>query len=295
MGKKLFDQGARNKAIESLIRIRLSGYHITKVNALSEDDNLAIRTLCMELGSKILQTKEPAPERQNLARINFNHALDKLWSYNSRWPAISFADQLLQYYTMLSDDNFDPETSYIDFTTFLQNNDKKFGECSKNPFVIEYQLIKIYNDLTHFSDAVKGIVAPVPDMAMKIAKLHDALSDLSNLVETWKDQAPNNDYFLYLTFARSYCAAKALELQYTSNPDLPDIEKLTLSDAQQLFFQNALDALKAIESIKESAKEKANTATPGEVFSFGRSVLGNLPQEDLRSVQRHLQSVAFER
>lgn len=286
--------------IKKLTSIRIDGYKHHKMSqAIKKTDIDEIKVLVKKLGDNILIANilgSGGVDKYTTARTKFHHMLDNFIVQGNKFDITIYAAQLLQYYTVISDDGFTSEFSSQEFEQFLDENcQEKFGDTRKNAFVVEYKLIKIYNDLTTLTDATTGKIAHIVDSDEKTMVLVNQLIELQTIVSDYLNQAPDNVFPQYLSFVINYTTAKLLELNYRIQDAA--IEKLTpeeglqLSDIQQMYLASAKQALKEIEKLPGYFEEHNMTHVKGTEYSLGQEILHNFPITNLEKATDHLLSL----
>lgn len=293
MDYKRFSPVNKNNVIAYLTYARVSGYHPSDLNGLNEAELSTIEQTTITVGNKILSVNIQDESELAKAQTMFYAAVKSLKQFDHKFPFVQFSSQLLQYNTIISDDEFKTEFTAKEFYEFLQCDSNKFGDCSNNLFVVEYKLIKIYNNLAHLNDASKGLVAKVPNSKEQIEFIFEQLNELNKLVIQWELEAPNV-FVKYLAFASNYTIAKALELGYNeNNTTISKEEGEYFADSQQYALKQALEKIKEIKNLIEFATSQ-KMAVPGIQFSLGRNVFNQLPienDEDVNTIAEHVSSL----
>ena len=274
---------AEKSIIEVLVDIRLSNYHPSKISRLSQGDLPTIRALATKLGEKVLEANNQDSLTYNEARINFSRALKAL-PENNKFIIGSYTAQLLQYYTIVSAEEFVADQSILAFNEFLIANRATFGDIYKNLFIAEYKLIKIYNTLCDLVDAKHGTLAPFNEQKELMELIPKELATLRVQINQWLLDAPDNAFIHYLSFSHYYSCAKAHELSFLHNEKLlTEDEKLDAVQNQDLLFKLAEEELAIIESLQTSERTFL-----GAEFSLGQDLLSKMPVSDLESVKTHI-------
>jgi hypothetical protein len=272
--------------IGTLVSIRAARFSVSSIHKLAEADYTKMKALVIKLGEKILKANHADAELYNAAKINFMISINELFKKGVKFILVSYASQLLQYYTIISDAKFEPQKGTKAFLDLLA--DVKFGTTDNNLFVTEYKLIKIYNDLCDLVDSENGVIAQITTLAAQIHYLLEELKKIQLYVTKWVDDAPDNVFVHYLNFAVNYCFAKAIELQFTRlKHSLTEDEQSSLSDLQQTFLEQAQKALSTIKKLKENGLP----LMMGSEFNLGQEVFNRLPVTDLEAVESHLNSL----
>ena len=286
--------------IEKLTSIRLSGYDASKINLdISEMDILAIKTLIIRLGTNILKANilgSRGIAEFTASRNKFIKMAENFITVSHKFDITSYAAELLQYYTIISDDGFSSELNYRDYSNFLATNEKtKFGNTTNNSFILEYKLIIIYNELACLTDAQTGKIAPVDDNEIKAIQLATPLFELQKTVSDYLLNAPDNVFPLYLNFIINYTAAKLFELNYrlleTEIVKLKPEDVLQLSDRQQQYIKSSKDALSEINNLYNHFSERNIPHAKGMEYSFGQDLLHKFPPADLEATTVHINTL----
>lgn len=281
--QKAIMSAAEKSIIEVLVDIRLSSYNASKITRLNDSDLANIRALATKLGEKILEANIGDSLSYNEARINFNRAIKKL-PENNRFITASYSAQLLQYYTIVSAEEFVADQSIVAFNDFLTTNRTRFGDIDTNIFIAEYKLIKIYNTLCDLVDAKQGILAPLHEQEKLIDLIPKELAALRVHIDRWLLDAPDNVFIHYLSFAHHYSCAKTLELAFLHNEkSLSEEKKLDTAQDQDLLLKLAQDELKEIEHLQSN-----ESVSLGSEFSLGQDVLAKMPVKELDAIQSHV-------
>lgn len=278
-----------------LTKIRVSGYPVRQIKRISEENFSAIKQLTLELGKEIIAANLKDKDVEELAKASdtFDAAIDRLWNFKNKFPAVNFACQLLQYYTIITSDQDFRNLTTLEFCKYLEINSRKFGDCNDNKFIAEYKLIKMYNDLTHFTDAVRGAVAPIGDLETQLECISQQLNFLAEKIKNWESDAPDSLFIRYLSFAMYYITAKAVEFQYTAQEgSLTPDEKNYCVASQQACLRFALQKLNDINDLLEDTEEKGIEAASGMEFSLGRNVFRHLPSDNIEEIRAHVTSLS---
>ncbi len=288
-----------NDLVRTLTGIRVMDYNIVKINAITDDEYALIKQLIETLGMRILKANlanhdsfdDFIQAKLKLTTTISNFMQGKL----SKFAVISFAAQLLQYYTIICDDKVTQNKSLSDFNNFLTTNKARFGDTSKNLLVAEYQLIKLYNDIAGLTDSVSDTSESEQQIERDITYLSEQIVYLNTLVKNWVTDAPDNVFVHYLDFVVNYSFSKMSELKYQllkNHPHLShDSDESSLSDTQQMSLKLAKNSLVKIEKLFEYFKDRKSTHSKGLEFSLGQNVLTKLPITNLEEVKTHVASL----
>ena len=285
--------------VKKLTHIRLSGYNNAQINReILESDYNDLKALIRELGENILKANvKKTGERNDFMEIRakFVKMTDVFINHSNVYTITTYAAQLLQYYTIVCNKNFHSEQDFPSFDRFLFNNKRTLGDASINAFIVEYKLIKIYNDLSTLVDAISGTIAPIENSEQKSAFLKEHLQLLHETVSNFKCNAPDNVFSHYLNFVSNYATAKALELDYRmlemklakSTPE----DEQELSVKQQIYLDNAKESLDEIEKLPLFFEERNSPHVKGMEFSFGQDVFSKLPVRNIGEIIEHVSAL----
>ena len=260
----LFGFGSRTKPsssdsalVKTLTTIRVSGYNPVKISAVTDAEYELIQALVKTLGMKILKTK--LIQKDSLSdfrevKFKFHATIDNFIKDSpSKFSMLSFAAQLLQYYTIICDDELMKNKSLSEFNSFLVSNESRFGNTSKNVLIAELKLIKLYNDMAGLTNSLSETALSEEMVEENIQYFSEQLLHLNGIVKGWVLDAPDNVFVHYLNFVVNYCFSKILELEYYSlkrNPSSStDATALSLSDTQQSYLNAAKTCLDKIENL----------------------------------------------
>ena len=275
--------------ITKLTQIRKSDYKAILVNEITEADFPKVKELILHLGNKILKANIPGQEKLDDAQMHLKEAIDSFFTTRNKFGIVSFAAQLLQYYTVITDKDFTPGMSFQEFHEFLESNVGKFGSVTKNLLITEYYLIKAFNDLNIYVDSTTGKIAPTQNVTNKIDLILEQLNLIKVQIDKWVIDAPCNTFVCYLDFSLHYSCAKAFELYYhLQAKNLSDEDKYRLSTAQGSFLTTALDNLNKIDEIKNAAQDRKISFLGGSEYSLGQNVLVKMPVDDIDSLKSHV-------
>lgn len=276
--------------IRKLTVARLSGYSMPKINKeFSEDDYPEIKVLINVLGSKILDTRfvgknnegdyKEAQEKFLVMTDNF------LAESKNKFAIIVYSAQLLQYYTVICHDEFEAGLSYQEFVEFLENNSDIFGTTNKNPFIVEYKLIKIFNDLCMVSGS--GI-----EFEKQLTCLINCLTSLQSNVDDFKETAPDYVFSQYLDFVINFIRAKLFECNYLAlRNNLKEFsreEQEQHSDVQQIFIKQMHSALCLISDLFKSSSEHNLAHVKGLEYCFGQDLFVKFPRQNMETMERNI-------
>ena len=281
--------------IRKLTAARLAGYSYIKINSeFSEDDYPEIKALINALGSNILETRFVAnKENHKEAQEKFVEMTENFSAESKNKVAlIIYSAQLLQYYTVICQDDFVTSQSYEEFVNFLEDNTSKFGDTQKNPFIVEYKLIKIFNGLCLLIDSVSGTIAPIKYLEIQLQQLLNYLTQLNSIVENFKLTAPDYVFPQYLDFVSNYVMAKLLEVNFKvlckNLAEFSEEEKVQHSDLQQYYITQAASALCTITDLFKYTSDRNLVHVKGVEYCFGQELFVKFPGQDMESMERNI-------
>jgi hypothetical protein len=279
--------------IRQLIMVRLSGYKPSVAMSITHSDCHAAEIMVKRIGRKILGANFPEDMATLSSLIEqFDARMHVLLATPDKYRFIVFSAQLLQYYTLLCNEDFDPNESALNFYIFLNKNKKILGQTDNNLFVAEYIIIKSYNDLNNFLDAATGITAPIANLEEKAKLTLNRLEELKIRLEQWRLDAPDDIFIDYLDFSLNYSRAKAAELIFTlQEKTLNDEEKIGMADLQMLFLNEALLSLRRFEDNNQYHKERKTPLYPGAEYSLGPNLFSKFPVDNIETIKSHLLSL----
>jgi len=298
--KAKFKSAILRETINKLTLIRIYEYDKSQIQQeIQEKDFRQIPVLISELSEKIQKIniiRLDGPVSFRKTRKKFNELLNNTW-YEDKFHAIKFAAQLLQYYTIVCDDAFKSESSFIQFQQFLDENEDKFGTVTNSLFITEYTLIKIYNDLSEFDEVYKDIGASddklnnSPDFPV-VGKLCNALKELEPSIAAEVAASPDNIFLQYLNFIHSYTAAKATEIQYKLQAvSTIEAEPTEWIEIQRKQLNKAKTALHTMETLFEQYDGKKDKTGSGLEYSLGQNVLHHFPEKNLNDLEKHVSAL----
>lgn len=280
--------------LKKITNIRCANYKLSVVNELVSTEMPELKKIVLSLGHKILTANNPSLGAEELGAMEkkFHKTMDSLFETEDKLLIASFSAKLIQYNTIICDQDFSPAASLEDFDKFLATNTAKFGDVSTNLFIAEYKLIKIYNDLCHFNDAAAGNVAPVTNLDKKINYLLEQLTNIKKQTDKWLAAAPMNAFGNYLNFSVCYSCAKAVELQYNlQKASLTEEDVFIWNQTQKAFLEGAQKSLKRIDTINAAAVATSEvTIIDGAEYSLGQNVLIKIPASQ-EALQEHLSAL----
>jgi hypothetical protein len=280
--------GSEQAIINLLVEIRYSDYKPTLINDLSSESLTQIRALVIKLGERILEANCQNPLLYPEAKINFHRVVKTIPEI--KFIVCSYAAQLVQYFTIVSTDDFTVEQSIVGFNDFLASHKKQFGDTDKNLFITEYKLIKIYNNLCDLVEEQNGTLAPgsKEDKVGLVTLIISELVRIRTQIDQWILDAPENIFVRYLSFCHYYSYAKALEFNFTEHQEtLSEEERLAEAATQDFALKLAQEELVHCEYLKDKSK------CSGLEFSLGQDVFNKMPA-DLDKIKSHVASLRME-
>lgn len=290
--QSIFKAAPEPSIIELLTQVRNANYPVISMSRLNETHFAQIQELVIDLGQKILGAQSAAAPKMEGAHAKLQLVAGELIKRKQKYAIVSFAAQLLQYYTIVCDKDFEPNQSLEDFNQLLAKR-SAFGDVSKNLFVIEYRLVKIYNDLISFTDAQMGKIAPIKYGEHKVSALLEQLAVIKEKVDEWEQKNPDNIFFSYLNFTVNYTYAQALECQFNLQEEkLSAEDKALYADAQKnVFLKAALAALDKTRILEADSEERKQPFAKGAEFSLGQGLLHKMSVNDLATVHEHVSTL----
>lgn len=278
--------------IKKLTAIRLSDYKQAIIELhMTEMDYPALAALIKKLGEKILKANQDANPNHapyQEVRRRFLLMLNQFTTDNDEFALVSYAAQLLQYYTILCSEDFHPGEDYTRFDDFLCASIRKHGDTTHNLFIMEYRLIKIYNDLSLWTESITEHPDNNKDSPLSLELLFTHTKRLHHLIQNLVCNTPDNLFYGYLDFVSNYTLAKACELNYRlKSAELSFEEKKRYSDEQKHYLLYAQKAWNDIEN-KSLGPGKSQRYLKGLEFSFGQHVLFKLPVGHVDAIRHHL-------
>jgi flagellar basal body rod protein FlgB len=308
MGSRLFSvsrraahcRPANSEVISKLTAIRVAGYNKKVVDQqLSEQNHKDILLLTKQLGEKVLKVNLINSEGTKVfkaARIQFNEVINNL-AQKGTFPLVFYAAQLLQFYTIICDDKFEPNLSPPYFQKLLADNIDNYGDTNSNLFIAEYKLTIIYNNLVSSGDLYANTDAVMQDSDPKMPLLQlkltlNQLESLKENIDKWLLEATDNVFVHYLSFIYQYTLAKALEFQFVvQERQLSDESKLELSKTQETHLTLAKEALDSLDELNRYFEGRGESYSNGLEFSLGQGLLHKLPETNLNELRTHVISL----
>lgn len=275
--------------IRKLTAARLSDYNILKISTeFSEHDYPEIKVLINELGSKILKTRFAGENQEDdftKAREQFLRMTDNfIAGSKNKFAVIIYSAQLLQYYTVICQKDLNEKPSCQGFAEFLENYADIFGNANNNPFIVEYKLIKVFNELCMISDSHI-------EFEKQLTSLMSFLTPLQAIVDELILSAPDYVFSQYLVFVINCIRAKVVEINFLMLRNTPgefSIEEQELhSDAQQIFIREMQSALQTIADLFDTSAERGCVHVKGMEYCFGQDLFVKFPRQNMETMQRN--------
>jgi hypothetical protein len=277
--------------IRLLTQFRISNY--SQPELIPDSALPSIKTFVANIGDRILDSQIADQEKRAYTKREYSNSLYLLFTDNKKITALKYAAQILQFHTLLCQKESIPALDAEAFYKFLDGKVGVLGVCNNNLFITEYKLIKIYNDLCHYYDSVKGLIAPVIDIKSKKDFLFEKLSELTTIIQGLMLEEPDNIFYQYLNFSVKYSMAKAVELEYhLTESTLSSEEKPLFVGSQTLCLEHAYKSILAIEKLMETQVNSGRTKlyVGGQAYTLGQSVLSSLPIDNIELIKAHVQS-----
>lgn len=281
------------EVISELTAIRISNYDMFKIQQACYPENVNnIFNLILGLHKKILKANSSETDSK-ATHIYFIKIVRNLRERDEA-QMFYFAAQLLQYCTVLSNKEFLPKSQFKEFQKFQTKNSHYFGDISNNLLLLEYQLIKIYNDLFHFMDSN---LLPEPKLThtmfqnkipgdLELIQKHLIKSQKS--IELLKQQSINNVFIHYLYFVVNYILAKFSSCKLKVNQSKYNQHfPLELFNEQKKYLH---EAKKALEDIMKytSDTEQHETSSVGIEYCLGHNLFFQFPEKNIMNIIQHI-------
>lgn len=285
------------KIVEALTRTRINYYKPTQISKITNEEFGGIKSLIFTLADKILVSNYQVSENEVLqlmdAKNQLKATLSHFLEHQSKLEVVTFAGQLLQYYTVLCDEDFNKQSTLEDFLSLLKRKENTFGLTNNNVFICEYMFIKLYNDLCQFEDTLtKNIARPKNPLAI-LESLNNQLTSLLSQINKWMIDAPDNIFIDYLNFIANYTLAKSLEIRFILlKSNLDDNQQYDISNQQQHYIDEAKESLEKIQELYHSVSDRGMRQPKGVEFCLGKELFEKLPAQKIEQLQSHLASLA---
>ncbi|BCA94654.1 hypothetical protein TUM19329_10150 [Legionella antarctica] len=281
--------------IKKLILLRLSEYSLKRIEKEMTPVYFGqLHVLILELSQRIQKAniiRSGGPIAYKIAKKRFEGLLDAQW-YADKVHAIVFGAQLLQYFTIVCDNDFDPNDNIFAFVRFLKYNESRFGNTEDNLFITEYTLIKAYNELCKYDDIYKEIIngnekTKQMEAALSIKRLAGKIYTLEQHLALKSAGNSHHIFYQYLAFIISYTRSKITEILFELNipKELEEEPKKWMSSQRELLVKahthlNALDAL-----MQDPERLK------GAEYSLGWDILYNFPEKSIERLKLHIEEL----
>lgn len=296
--KKSVDLNFANERdiIRKLTVARISEYDLLVVNQeFSKEDFNKLPPLISELGNQLLKANLISSRGLSAYKevsAFFKTIIEELYKAH-HIILISFAAQLLQFYTIVCEPSFRSHSSYTQWQKFLSDKAIIFGSINNNLFITEYSLILLYNDLCSLIDKCNDAEPNKEhDCEMDLASLNfraKKLEELKEQIKQWHVNAPDNIFVHYLMFIQQYTVAKLLELHFLiDEKKLSDEAKLQLVDKQTVQIALAKDSIDTMIIIKKKCAEIGIKFAQGTEYTLGQSLFSKFPETTIESFAEQL-------
>lgn len=283
--------------IKKLILIRISGYNLEDIyKEIKEQDYEPLITLVKELGGEILKVNLIHSQGTNqflTARARFNELINTS-VLASKFSLVCYATQLLQFYTLLCDTQFSPNSSIKSFCQFLEEKRHQLGGTDTNLFILEYKIILIYNELSFYLDSYNNSEEPINNNLEQLDVFKCISQQLIRLKEYLDHsiiESPNHIFLRYLHFISQYTFAKLIEFKFTMQNEVSEEGMLELTHRQLIHLNLAKEALEKIEELTLYFQQIGINFVSGVEFSFGQNVLSKFPETQIDRIKKHLISL----
>lgn len=281
--------------VEKLTQIRMDNYNHPKIqHEMTELMIKDVTTLVIGLSKKILEVNFNVNENEG-NEYPYADLISEL-AKKDKVGFITFAAQLLQYYTMICNKDFSNKASFSEFKTFLLKHNKQLGDVTDNFLIIEYQFIKIFNEISmyHSSNAKDDVLKKMEKKILNpsLKSLHDELAKLGNHIKQWQSDSPKNVYIQYLCFIDNYTLANLLEFEFKLHRDksvtTPPSQAI---DEQKIVLSKAKDALENIERLTIPQSNSKKAYPNGIEYALGQNLFHHFPEKNLHNIKSHLESL----
>lgn len=280
--------------IDKLTVIRIADFDSAIINREINDKMYYQLPILIEALSERLQKinfiRSDGVVAYKIAKKRFQAITNHHW-YANKSHALRFAAYLLQYYTILCDEAFEPDTSFTSFKRFLIDHQDTFGVIEKNLFITEYLLIKIYHDLSTFNDVYQSDTNNIKAIEHNglIATLSNGIDSLKSTIRSGLAENSDNIFLQYLHFIAYYSAAKLIEIQFKSQATTdsePELQQKTKLQSVQL-----TEAKKILLKINNLL---INNVDSGMAYKLGKQLLDDFPEKNINRLQRHIDDLLQE-
>lgn len=246
--------------INALSAIQLSNYKFSAVQDLSKAELVALEALVIKIGLEIMQSDDVRLFCD--AKNDYIDIIKKM----HKLPFIIYATQLIQYYQLWCDVGSSYENSLQELHVILSN--KKFVNPDKNLFIIEHQILTIYNELLSLENSIIHEEIPIEKTKNTLDLINSYLENSALTVNAAKIDAPYNIFMFYLGYAINRCYVKALEIEHILNSTVE--EQLATNNLINYYSDLAAGDLNQITFIESECMQFGGSYPKGLEFSFGQ-------------------------
>lgn len=244
--------------------------------------------LALNLGERILEANENTLTKADYKKTNKNFIKRiKDLQKNDAYQLIYFTAQILQYFTVITSKGFSSGFHFRQFQRFLNNHRYEFGEESHNLFLIEYQLIKMCNDLVQYKLSYiafkPGLMKEPQSSYLKL--IEKSLYSIKTDVESLQKEQVNSIFVHYLLFLMNYTLAELCWSKLKEESRV--VSCLRLADEQKKYV---CAAKKEIDEIKNASVEKEKCF--GLEFGLGAKALFHFPEKNLEKLSKEMALLA---
>jgi len=289
---------AKRNTIRLLIDLNKRAFPSSEILVLAENEEIKdnIKDLCLIMGSKLI--KKELENEGNLftfleSKKHFNEVLKAMQCKKTFVLLIHFAWDLLQFYTVVCDPKLQEQTTLAQLNKFLRIKESIFGNCDNNPFILEYKILTMYNEVVKLLEKIEREIVDVDAANIKLDNLLTALAEMQATAKKMHDATPFDSFIIYLNFAIKYTSSQLAEAKFKANEKSYAIgDKETIASQQKLFFIAAQEELIKIKEIRDFTIDTCQSFILGEQYSFGRPILRKLPAISLEDVYKHVSHLA---
>lgn len=268
-----FDKkGSRDRnLINSILAIQRSNFKPGDMRDLSNDDYKALKQLVIKIGNKLIKEDLIKEERLNLypvAKSNYAKIIHGMSQPSNKFCFIRYAAQLIQYFTLLREQQCSNELDLQDFHQFLLINE--VVNANMNLYLVENQILIIYRDLFKLEETAGKSRLTRAAVEHKLASINLQLEKLREIIDNGKIDAPYNVFVFYLSCIINHSYLKYLEVCDSLQASVG--EESEISELKIGYLKLANDDLKSIETIKDSCAQLNISYAYGYEFSFGQDI-----------------------
>ena len=279
-------EGIDTDILDRLTPIMLSGCPYSDINReFSEDDYDELAGVMSGFGEYFLRgrclvrgTLESLPE----ARASLASMISGFISIaaKNKFAIVSYCAQLLQFYLMVSNKAFTTGFCVSQLHDFLRGSRHVMGNTGNNPFVVEYQLLKIYNQLGRLRETRHENTALIQE---ELVILTSALENLLPEIGKFTQQGPDYLFSHYLDYMINMTWAKAIELGAALSP----MDKQYHTTRVEAYLANANRAMDTIKTLQSSCESRNASHQKGMEFCFGLDLFDRFQLNGLEEVAAH--------